>query len=92
MRSRFRLQTTAQALQKPIRDKLFHPFVSFGKENGTGLGLTVVQKIVQDHGGEVLLERTPDGKRFFGLRSRAAPQRTRQMPATTSIKLDLFCP
>ncbi len=48
-----------------IRDKLFHPFVSFGKENGTGLGLTVVQKIVQDHGGQVAMERTPDGRTIF---------------------------
>lgn len=52
-------------IAEPIRDKLFHPFVSFGKENGTGLGLTVVQKIVHDHGGEVLLERTPDGQTVF---------------------------
>ncbi|MGB6840752.1 MAG: ATP-binding protein, partial [Candidatus Sulfotelmatobacter sp.] len=35
-------------IAEPILDRLFHPFVSFGKENGTGLGLTVVQKIVQD--------------------------------------------
>ncbi len=48
-----------------IRDKLFHPFVSFGKENGTGLGLTVVQKIVQDHGGQVAMERTPDSRTIF---------------------------
>jgi signal transduction histidine kinase len=41
-----------------VRDKLFEPFVSHGKENGTGLGLTVVQKIVQDHGGDVTLEST----------------------------------
>jgi len=39
--------------------------VSHGKENGTGLGLTVVQKIVQDHGGEVSVERTPDAKNSF---------------------------
>ncbi len=52
-------------IAEPIRDKLFHPFVSFGKENGTGLGLTVVQKIVQDHGGQVLLERTADDRTVF---------------------------
>ncbi len=48
-----------------IRDRLFHPFVSYGKENGTGLGLAVVQKIVQDHGGEVFVERTVQGKTVF---------------------------
>ena len=47
-------------IPEEIRDRLFHPFVSFGKENGTGLGLTVVQKIVQDHGGNVTVERTGD--------------------------------
>jgi nitrogen-specific signal transduction histidine kinase len=52
-------------IAKPIQDKLFHPFVSFGKENGTGLGLTVVQKIVQDHGGQVVMERTPDARTVF---------------------------
>jgi signal transduction histidine kinase len=52
-------------IAEPIRDKLFHPFVSYGKENGTGLGLTVVQKIVQDHGGEVLMERTADARTVF---------------------------
>lgn len=41
-----------------VRDRLFEPFVSHGKENGTGLGLTVVQKIVQDHGGDVTVEST----------------------------------
>jgi signal transduction histidine kinase len=48
-----------------ISDRLFHPFVSYGKENGTGLGLAVVQKIVQDHGGEISVERTAQGRTVF---------------------------
>jgi signal transduction histidine kinase len=52
-------------IAEPIRDQLFHPFVSYGKENGTGLGLTVVQKIVQDHGGTVSSERTVSGETIF---------------------------
>lgn len=48
----------------PIRDRLFQPFVSYGKENGTGLGLTVVQKIVHDHNGRIEMERR-QGKTIF---------------------------
>ena len=50
-----------------IRDKLFQPFVSFGKEKGTGLGLTTVQKIVQDHGGDVEVESAAPGRTVFKL-------------------------
>ncbi|HYM77584.1 MAG TPA: HAMP domain-containing sensor histidine kinase [Candidatus Dormibacteraeota bacterium] len=52
-------------IAESIRERLFHPFVSFGKENGTGLGLAVVQKIVQDHNGEIFVERTGQGKTVF---------------------------
>jgi signal transduction histidine kinase len=45
-----------------IRDKLFQPFVSYGKENGTGLGLTIAQKIVQDHHGSLQLESSVPGR------------------------------
>ena len=48
-----------------LRDHIFEPFVSYGKENGTGLGLTVVQKIILDHGGEVKVQETsPRGTRI----------------------------
>lgn len=52
-------------IAESIRDRLFHPFVSYGKENGTGLGLAVVQKIVQDHGGGISVERTAQGMTIF---------------------------
>jgi len=52
-------------IAESIRERLFHPFVSYGKENGTGLGLAVVQKIVQDHGGEIVVERTVQGRTVF---------------------------
>jgi signal transduction histidine kinase len=49
-------------VEASIRDKLFQPFVSFGKENGTGLGLTIAQKIVQDHSGALQLESSTYGR------------------------------
>ena len=35
--------------------KIFNPFFS-SKEKGTGLGLTVVQKVIEAHGGRVGVE------------------------------------
>jgi signal transduction histidine kinase len=40
----------------PLRDKIFEPFVSYGKENGTGLGLTIAHKILEEHGGTITLQ------------------------------------
>jgi signal transduction histidine kinase len=51
----------------PIREKLFEPFVSYGKQNGVGLGLAIGQKIFQDHGGDACLESTEHGKTVFRL-------------------------
>ncbi len=53
-----RVEDNGPGIADAIRDRLFEPFVSHGKENGTGMGLTVVQKILQDHGGDVVVERT----------------------------------
>lgn len=53
-----RVRDNGRGVPTSIRNTVFEPFVSQGKENGTGLGLTVVQKIVQDHGGEITIEST----------------------------------
>jgi len=55
-----RVSDNGAGIPECIRGKLFHPFVSYGKANGTGLGLTVVEKIVEDHGGMVVLENTSE--------------------------------
>ena len=53
-----RVSDNGHGVPEKIRGQLFEPFISHGKENGTGLGLTVVQKIIQDHGGDVIVEKT----------------------------------
>ncbi len=54
-------------IPESIREDLFQPFVTCGKAGGTGLGLTVVQKIVRDHGGEVQVDATGKSGTSFKL-------------------------
>jgi len=63
--AQIRVADNGHGVPESIRGKLFEPFVSVGKENGTGLGLTVVQKIIQDHGGEIVVENTSEKGTIF---------------------------
>jgi signal transduction histidine kinase len=47
-----------------IRERLFEPFVTHGKKGGTGLGLAVTRRFVEDHGGTVELLPQGPGARF----------------------------
>jgi signal transduction histidine kinase len=51
-----------------IHKNLFEPFVSEGKQKGTGLGLTLAHCIAVEHGGEVVLLSSHPGETIFQLK------------------------
>jgi nitrogen fixation/metabolism regulation signal transduction histidine kinase len=57
-----RIEDNGTGVPEEIRRKLFNPFVTT-RAQGTGLGLSFVKKVVEDHGGEVSLIARPSGKR-----------------------------
>jgi signal transduction histidine kinase len=70
------VEDNGRGIPELVRERLFEPFVSQGKENGTGLGLTIVQKLVVDHGGDVKVEHTSSDGTVFIItlpRSRGTP-------------------
>ena len=52
--------------------QVFEPFVS-GRENGTGLGLALVSKIISDHDGWITLDTVP-GRTVFRISLPVAPK------------------
>lgn len=59
-------------LPEGIKADIFDPFVS-GKENGTGLGLALVSKIISDHDGWISVTSVP-GRTVFRLSLPRAPR------------------
>jgi signal transduction histidine kinase len=55
------MSDTGPGIPMEIRDRLFQPFATHGKEDGTELGLAVVKRIAEEHGGSVEC-RTRSGK------------------------------
>ncbi len=41
------------------RRRIFEPFFSHGKKQGTGLGMAIVRKIVEEHGGAIRVDSAP---------------------------------
>jgi signal transduction histidine kinase len=50
-----------------VRRTLFDPFVTAGKPNGTGLGLTLARRIAEEHGGSVCLKESNPERTVFTL-------------------------
>jgi len=55
-----------------VRNRIFEPFFTT-KDAGTGLGLPLVHAIVQQHGGTIALETSPQGGARFHLRLPLSP-------------------
>jgi signal transduction histidine kinase len=52
-----RVWDNGPGIPKEIQPTIFEPFVSYGKAEGRGLGLAIAKKIIEDHGGEISLDR-----------------------------------
>lgn len=64
-------------IPESIRNTLFEPFVSEGKQKGSGLGLTLAQCIAAEHGGNVILVGSRPGETIFRMSiARGLPEQT----------------
>lgn len=69
-----------------VRNRLFDPFVSEGKQKGTGLGLTLVSCIAIEHNGEVQLVSSKPGETIFRMKiARGLPDMSHAVTETGSI-------
>jgi nitrogen-specific signal transduction histidine kinase len=71
-----------------IRESLFDPFVSQGKQKGTGLGLTLAWSVAHEHDGDVRLVSSHAGRTVFRLTlARHLPELTRNISPQRSTVL-----
>ena len=54
------VKDTGKGMPPEVLSRLFEPFFTHGKSGGTGLGMTIVKKIVEDHDGKIEVESEVD--------------------------------
>jgi signal transduction histidine kinase len=64
----FEVGDSGPGIPSDKRDWIFEPFATTRSIDGTGLGLFIVKKIVMDHGGQILVDRSPLGGALFRVR------------------------
>ncbi len=47
---------TGTGMPEEVKKRIFEPFVTFGKKHGTGLGMAIVKKVVDDHKGKIEID------------------------------------
>jgi two-component system, NtrC family, sensor histidine kinase PilS len=79
----FRVIDTGRGMSEEQRANLFHPFRSFF-DGGTGIGMAIVYRIVQEHGGQLHVDSRPGGGTTITVelpRDEAAARRAAAEPA-----------
>jgi signal transduction histidine kinase len=51
-------------IPRDVQKHLFRPFVTYGKVGGTGLGMAIVKKIVEEHGGQITFQSNDEETEF----------------------------
>lgn len=59
------IKDSGNGISPEILDKLFDPFVTYGKVKGTGLGLSICRRIIEEHGGRISASNHPKGGAAF---------------------------
>jgi len=49
------ISDTGKGMPKNIQKTIFEPFITYGKKNGTGLGMAITKKIIDMHKGSISL-------------------------------------
>ena len=82
------VEDNGPGISPEIRDSLFQPFVSFGKANGLGLGLSFSRQTLLDHGGDLSLDPAATGGARFVMKLPLHPQGSRnkgkEMPVASA--------
>ncbi|MGO8761184.1 MAG: ATP-binding protein [Desulfobaccales bacterium] len=63
----FSVQDTGRGMAEDVQEKIFHPFYTT-KDKGTGLGLAVINKIVTDHHGTIMVDSVAGSGSTFTVR------------------------
>jgi len=66
------IEDSGAGIPEEVRHRIFEPFFTT-KASGTGLGLAVVKRIVDGHGGEIAVSSPPGGGTVFAIRFPLAP-------------------
>ncbi|MDP6449920.1 MAG: ATP-binding protein [Lentisphaeria bacterium] len=59
------LKDNGPGIPDEIQDRLFEPFVSHGKQGGTGLGMSICKGVVDAHQGRLTFETGDGGTTFY---------------------------